>query len=980
MESTENQELQNIKRTDSFRYIHQLIGKLNYPVSLTWEHVAIIFISVAAILTRFTKLGERVMSHDESLHVFYSWQLSIGNGFVHTPMMHGPLLFESTALMNLLFGANDFTSRLIPALLGTFIAIVIPQMLKPWIGRIGAMAGSFLFLISPYMLYYSRYIRHDTLVIAWMLLVVFAIFAYLKDRKERYLVLLVAPLALMFSTMEITFIYLAIFASFLFTRMLWINGLHWKTIKASPEFDILILMVTMGGFFSSAIALPIINPIFLRLTKTPFVDISILGSQGSEWISGPTAIRLISLFGLFAIASSVIGFLWGRSRWLKLAGLFLGISILTFTTFFTNPSGLASGFIGSLGYWLSQQGVARGGQPWYYFFIVFPIYEYLPIIGGIGAAVFFSIQRKHLSELAKVFIPFLFWWAIGIFLALSFAGEKMPWLSTHLAVPSIFLTAWWIGQMLEGNWRINSTHIKRDEWFNRIGSVGIGILVLLTMRTSFFVNYVNYDFSTEYIDYAHGAPGVKWVVNDLQAIANHTGAGKALKIAFDDEVSWPMSWYLKDYSNRVYFGAEPSRETLNAPVVIAGPKNWKKVELILGSNYHRFEVIRLWWPIEDYKNLTWERIWNAAKNSEMRRALWNILWNRDYTRYANLTGETIDPPTTWPLAEKMRVYVRKDIAHQILSLSMGTTMLEDIPQQVDAYADIKRTINPDLVISAGELNSPRNIAIGKDGSIYVADSGNSRIVKYNAKGEFETTWGSRTIDGQTPPAPGSFAEPWGIATDNDGNILVADTWNHRIQKFDSNGNFLIQWGLPGEAKDGLDRLWGPRGVVVSPDGKVFVTDTGNKRVVVFTSEGKPLYEFENEGSAKLDEPVGIAISSDGKVFIADTWNFRVAVFSQEGKFFYAFPIQAWSSDSIDNKPFLAMGKDNLIYVSDPENSRIMVFSQDGKPIYTFGEPGVEENNLYLPIGIAIGSDHTLWVADAGNNQLKRFEIDLLSVP
>jgi len=106
----------------------------------------------------------------------------------------------------------------------------------------------------------------------------------------------------------------------------------------------------------------------------------------------------------------------------------------------------------------------------------------------------------------------------------------------------------------------------------------------------------------------------------------------------------------------------------------------------------------------------------------------------------------------------------------------------------------------------------------------------------------------------------------------------------------------------------------------------------------------------------------------------------VAVFSQEGKFFYAFPIQAWSSDSIDNKPFLAMGKDNLIYVSDPENSRIMVFSQDGKPIYTFGEPGVEENNLYLPIGIAIGSDHTLWVADAGNNQLKRFEIDLLSVP
>ncbi len=976
MESIDNQELQNKKSSDSFRFIHQLIRKLNYPVSLTWENVVVIFISVMAILTRFTKLGERVMSHDESLHVFYSWQLSNGNGFVHTPMMHGPLLFESTALMNLLFGANDYTSRLIPALLGTFIVIFIPQMFKPWIGRIGALSASFLFLISPYMLYYSRYIRHDTLVIAWTLLFVFSIFAYLKNRKDKHLVLLVAALALMFSTMEITFIYLAIFAIFLLLRMIWINGLHWKAIKVSPEFDVLILMVTMGGFFSSGIALPIINPIFLQLTKAPFVDLSVLGSQGTEWISGPSGIRLFSLLGLFAIASSLIGFLWGKWRWLKLAGLFLVINVLTYTTFFTNPSGLASGFIGSLGYWLSQQGVARGGQPWYYFLIVFPIYEYLSIIGGIGGALYFASKRKYVSKLSRNIIPFLIWWAVGIFLALSLAGEKMPWLSTHLAVPLILLSAWWIGQMLGCRKKLDDSHPMRGKWLNRITLVGVGILVFLTMRTSFFVNYVNYDYSTEFIDYAHGAPGVKWVMTELQSISNHTGIGKTLKVAFDDEVSWPMSWYLKDYPNRVYFGSEPSHETLDAPVIIAGPKNWKKVELILGSNYHRFEVIRLWWPIEDYKSLTWERIWNATRNTEMRRALWEIFWNRDYSRYARLTGETIDPPTTWPLSEKMRVYIRKDIAHQMLSLNIGATMLEDIPQQVDAYADLKRTNNPNLVISTGGLNTPRNIAVGNDGSIYVVDSGNSRIVKYNAEGGFEKTWGSKTIDGQTSPAPGSFNEPWGIATDNEGNVFVADTWNHRIQKFDSKGNFLLQWGLPGEAKDGLDRFWGPRGIAVSTDGKVFVADTGNKRVIVFTPNGNPLYEFENADLAKLDEPVGIAISPDGRVFIADTWNFRIAVFSKDGKFLYAFPIKAWSSDSIDNKPFLAIGKDNLIYVSDPEMSRVIVFSQDGIPVYVFGEPGVEEYNLYTPTGIAIGSDHTLWIADAGNNQIKRFAIDL----
>lgn len=952
--------------------IQRLFTKLNRPLTITLEQVAILVLSLTGILTRFVGLGNRVMSHDESLHVYYSWLLSTGKGFVHTPMMHGPFLFESTALMNFLFGANDFTSRLIPAILGTFIAIAIPQLLKPWIGRIGALIGSVLFLISPYMLYYSRYIRHDTLVIAWMLLAVFAVLGYLLNRKERYLVLFVGALALMFSTMEITFIYLALFATFLLARMVWIHGLHWKTIKTSAEFDLLVLMITLGAFFSSSIALPILNPIFVQLTGAPYVDLAVLGSQGTEWISGQTGIRLWLLFGIFAAIGAALGFVWGKTRWLKLAGLFLSINVLLFTTFLTNPTGIASGFIGSLGYWLSQQGVARGSQPWYYFLIVFPIYEYLPLIGGIGATVFFAVRRKQLPELASIFIPFTLWWAIGIFIALSLAGEKMPWLSTHLTVPFLLLTAWWVGQILDGNWRQYTAYKKKDEWFSRIGLVGMGILFLLTARTSFFVNYVNYDYSTEYIDYAHGAPGVKWVLNDLQAIANHTGAGKDLKIALDDEVSWPMSWYLKDYPNQAFYGAQPNREALNAPVVIAGPKNWSKVELLLGSNYHRFEVIRLWWPIEDYKNLTWERIQYAFVNPEMRAALWDILWKRDFTRYSSLTGAVLKPPTEWPLAEKMRVYVRKDIALQMLSLSLGTTMLADVPQPADAYAGIVREIKPVQIIQPGDLNAPRNMAIGNDGSIYVVDTGNSRIVKYNSKGESVTTWGSRTPEGQIPPGPGTFVEPWGIAVDADGNILVADTWNHRIQKFDSDGKFLLQWGVSGQAGEGLDRLWGPRGLAVASDGRVYVTDAGNKRVVAFSSDGKALFEFGTNGDAKVDEPVGIALGPDANVYVADTWNMRVAIFSPDGKYLSGFPIQGWKSDSIDNKPYLAVGRDNRIYLTDPEGYRVLVFSTDGKPLFVFGQYGAEDGSFGLPNGLALGLDDSLWISDAGNNRLAHY--------
>ena len=161
---------------------------------LTWEMVLVIVMAVVTVISRLWALGARVMSHDESLQVYYSWLLATGKGFAHNPMMHGPFLFESTALMNILFGASDFTSRLVPVILGMMIVIIIPRLLKPWLGQTGALVTSVLMLISPFILYFSRYIRHDILVIAWTLLAVTAIFRYLENRRERDLMLLAAAL------------------------------------------------------------------------------------------------------------------------------------------------------------------------------------------------------------------------------------------------------------------------------------------------------------------------------------------------------------------------------------------------------------------------------------------------------------------------------------------------------------------------------------------------------------------------------------------------------------------------------------------------------------------------------------------------------------------------------------------------------------------------------------------------------------------
>ncbi|MCA1644527.1 MAG: hypothetical protein LC797_03340, partial [Chloroflexi bacterium] len=82
------------------------------------EYLPFLGLMFVGLVLRFWDLGAKAFHHDESLHAFYSWRLYDGQGYVHDPMMHGPLLFELNALIYLLFGASDFTARLVPALVG----------------------------------------------------------------------------------------------------------------------------------------------------------------------------------------------------------------------------------------------------------------------------------------------------------------------------------------------------------------------------------------------------------------------------------------------------------------------------------------------------------------------------------------------------------------------------------------------------------------------------------------------------------------------------------------------------------------------------------------------------------------------------------------------------------------------------------------------------------------------------------------------
>ena len=150
----------------------------------------------------------------------------------------------------------------------------------------------------------------------------------------------------------------------------------------------------------------------------------------------------------------------------------------------------------------------------------------------------------------------------------------------------------------------------------------------------------------------------------------------------------------------------------------------------------------------------------------------------------------------WPYVHNVAFYVRKDVAGLLWNYApdmSGQPGVEDEYSKKTVQLSAARTIGS-AGVGNGQFNYPRNVAFDSQGNMYVVDSDNNRIQKFDASGKFLTLWGTKSPDNNPSPPAGTFNQPWGIAVDSSGNVYVADTWNHRIQKFDSNGKFITMWG------------------------------------------------------------------------------------------------------------------------------------------------------------------------------------------
>ena len=341
------------------------------------------------------------------------------------------------------------------------------------------------------------------------------------------------------------------------------------------------------------------------------------------------------------------------------------------------------------------------------------MYEFLPIIGSVaamfaGVTGFWKMRRRRIIEVEKEsrlaleaalaepdpdkpsnppaqtesesqptddrlckipFLPLVAWWAILNLVGYSLAGEKMPWLATHLTTPMILLTAWYFGGILSRidksmflarGWMallvmplfvvtviqvigafaagsppfagLSQSQLERTygwlaslalaiglgyvlfriaqpiRWIHlrRLCAITIfGLLSLITCRSAWLASFINYNLPTEFLVYAHAAPAVKWVLEDIEEMSLRMTDGKALKFAYGNEVSWPYSWYFRDYSSAVYVESNPTVQNLDDAVfVVVGEGNRGKVEPILEDRYWHRDYMRMWWPMQEYFNLT----------------------------------------------------------------------------------------------------------------------------------------------------------------------------------------------------------------------------------------------------------------------------------------------------------------------------------------------------------------------------------------
>ncbi len=660
------------------------------PATKWWELASYGALLVTALAMRLWDLGARAMHHDESLHALYSWNLFDGRGYEHSPMMHGPFQFEANAAIFMAFGDSDLTARLLYAVAGTLL-IAMPILFRRRLGRLGALFVAAFLAASPSMLYFSRFARNDILMAVWTIGLVISMWRYLDEGRPRYLYFAAGLLALAFATKETAFIVTATLGLYLGVRVALpflvrvmrpievegvsppvaigrVFGALWGAYQDGVSFSRLSRPAAFLAVMMT-LTLPQWSAFVSILQDSPLLSwtgLVLAAGEGSVAIGSPVGggqvIAFLIVVSLLA-GSGIVGYKWCWPVWWRCAVVFYAIWVPLYTTMFTNMGGVSSGIWRSLGYWVVQQGEARGGQPWYYYVAIGSVYEFLPLLVGGAAFVYYLRKRDQFSL-------FLVYWPIMTFIFYTIASEKMPWLLVNIALPFIVLIGKFLSDVLgQLGWRrlLNSEvllvaagvpvfmvllwqlalynaadadltdvlllaalavvlvamfasgwllmrRVGKPEFRAAVLLGAVGVLLTLTVRAGWIASYRNSDIPVEMIVYTQTSPDVVRLMDTINA----TGLGVDEPADIDQTAgfTWPWAWYFRD-SDNVNFPTynENSFETApSSPMVVVHSQNKSAADERLGAEFTEGERMRhrWWFPESTYRNVTPGKVLSGA--------------------------------------------------------------------------------------------------------------------------------------------------------------------------------------------------------------------------------------------------------------------------------------------------------------------------------------------------------------------------------
>ena len=532
------------------------------PSALTVEVALYLIIALVAVGLRLYRLGDRPMQAPEAAQALAAWRSAQGLPQGSALTQSSPILFTSNMFLFALFGATDFLARLLPALSGALL-VIGPYCLRRRLGRMGALAASFLLAISPSTLFFSRRLGGETVVVACALAITWGLFSYLDQRQPKHLYLAAVALGLALSAGAGTFTFILVVATFV-------------------------------------LALALVNR-----------------------FSGPSEYWQ-RVADAWQAARGTNG-LWQASLLRDCAALLILIFALICTGFLLHLSGLQDG-IDLFTAWLSAFQPQSGGHPWYYHLQLLLVYEPLILVFGLAAMVYL-LRRRDLFSLFLAYwsvMAFLIYLVAGgrgpgdvllvvlplALLAGAFIGRlldelaaKAVWgregLFTVVACAAVvnlglqlggyafsgrqnyLFLALAAGFVLIGLLVFYVISFGREPALRLGGLVLLISLVFLTVSISCYLNYRRGSDPREVVAVSPTSRGLFDLVETLKMVSSRrSGDSRSIAVTVHQSAGPALAWYLRDFED-VEFVAQlsPSIDTL---VVIAPAE---EQEPTLGAQY-----------------------------------------------------------------------------------------------------------------------------------------------------------------------------------------------------------------------------------------------------------------------------------------------------------------------------------------------------------------------------------------------------------